>query len=156
MEGVHGQQWQHDVPVERERGDDSHEGHRQPQVLIAPHVEEAFSDLALLLGHSLVEVQLVRIDHRQGDQHSHERHAVGGEAPADADARDEPRRQRRPDHARTGDQRAVQADSVAHVLFVDQLGDHHAPRGVVEGVGHAREAGQQVHPGDRLVVGQHE
>ena len=97
LEIVLGEQRQEHLPVERQRGDDTHQDDGEPKFVVVPDVPEAFDDLTLLLRDPLVQVQVRGTNHQKRNEHRDERCGVGDEAPADADTVDEPRCERRAD-----------------------------------------------------------
>ncbi len=93
--------------------------------------------------------ELALAHHDEAGDHREVRDRVEGEAPAEADGRDQRAGQRRTRDLRQGDDRAVEHDRVRQVVLRHHLRDERAPERVVEGQEHAAREGERVQHDER-------
>ncbi len=151
MQRASDEQRQRDAQVEREEADASEHREADPEPRHGRHVGEPLAHFAsgARLGRLPRELAFAHQD--QARDHREVRHCIEGEAPAEADTRDERTGQRGTRDLRQGDDRAVEHDGVRQIVLRDHLGHERAAKWVVERQEHAAREGQRVEQRERRV-----
>jgi hypothetical protein len=135
--------------VEEEEPDAGEHREADPEPRDRRDVGEPLAHLATGARLGRLPEELILAHHDQTGDHREVGDRVEGEAPAEADARDQRARQRRTRNLRQGDDRAVEDDRVRQVVLRHHLRDEGAPERVVESQEDTAHEGKRIQHDER-------